>query len=242
MFDGTVKSMGSLVEDFVFTTTSSNLGFNYTSGELVYASHNSLYTELSWFYPSATSNYINRIVTYNYTDKVWTTGSLARTTYEDASVFENPYATKFEPTETPTTPVINGVSNGASYYFQHEVGVNEILNNGNTINPIAAFIESGEFDLDLDGNGGEYFMRISRFIPDFKNLQGTAKVTILLKNYPADTATSSSLGPFDVTISTTKVDTRARARLASVRIENLNVNENWRYGIFRVDIQPDGRR
>jgi hypothetical protein len=242
MFDGTVKSLGSLVEDFVFTTTSDNLGFNYNSGELVYAGHNNLYTELTWFYPSATSNFINRMVTYNYEDKVWTTGSLARTTYEDASVFESPYATEFVQTEAPTTPVINGVSNGASYYFEHEVGVNEVLNNGNTINPIPAFITSGEFDLDIDGNGGEYFMRISRFIPDFKNLEGTARVTILLKNYPADTATSSSLGPFDVTTSTTKVDTRARARLASVRIENLNVNENWRYGIFRVDIQPDGRR
>ena len=242
MFDGTVKSIGSLVEDFVFTTTANNLGINYSSSELVFGAHNSLYTELTWFYPSASSDYINRMVTYNYTDKVWTTGSLARTSYSDAHVFDKPYATKFVVADTPTTPVINGVSNGASYYFAQETGVNEVLNNGNTTNPIAAFIESGEFDLDIEGNGGEYFMRISRFIPDFKNLQGTAKVTILLKNYPADTATSSSLGPFDVTTSTTKVDTRARARLASVRIENLNINENWRYGIFRVDIQPDGRR
>ena len=242
MFDGTVKSIGSLVEDFVFTTTANNLGINYSSSELVFGAHNSLYTELTWFYPSASSDYINRMVTYNYTDKVWTTGSLARTSYSDAHVFDKPYATKFVVADTPTTPVINGVSNGASYYFAQETGVNEVLNNGNTTNPIAAFIESGEFDLDIEGNGGEYFMRISRFIPDFKNLQGTAKVTILLKNYPADTATSSSLGPFDVTTSTTKVDTRARARLAAVRIENLNINENWRYGIFRVDIQPDGRR
>ena len=242
MFDGTVKSIGSLVEDFVFTTTANNLGINYSSSELVFGAHNSLHTELTWFYPSASSDYINRMVTYNYTDKVWTTGSLARTSYADAHVFDKPYATKFVVADTPTTPLINGVSNGASYYFAQETGVNEVLNNGNTINPIAAFIESGEFDLDIEGNGGEYFMRISRFIPDFKNLQGTAKVTILLKNYPADTATSSSLGPFDVTTSTTKVDTRARARLASVRIENLNINENWRYGIFRVDIQPDGRR
>ena len=85
-------------------------------------------------------------------------------------------------------------------------------------------------------------MKIRRFIPDFKDLQGNAKVTILLRRYPADTQTSSTLGPFTVTSSTDKVDTRARSRLASVKIENDAINERWRYGVFRVDIQQDGRR
>jgi hypothetical protein len=116
MFDGTVKAMGSLVEDFVFTTTSDNQGFNFASGsELTYGTHNSLYQEITWFYATANSNYVNRSVTYNYGEQVWTTGSLARTVYSDAHVFDNPMATKFDLNTAPTLPVINGVSNGASY-------------------------------------------------------------------------------------------------------------------------------
>jgi len=242
VFDGTVKSMGSLVEDFVFTTTADNQGFNFANGsELTYGSHNSLYQEINWFYATANSSIINRSVTYNYGDQVWTTGSLARTTYTDAHVFDNPMATKFDTNTAPTSPVVQGVSNGASYLFNHEVGVNEVLDNGNTVNAISAYIESGDFDLD-EGGDGEYFMKIRRFIPDFKDLQGNAKVTILLRRYPADTQTSSTLGPFTVTSSTDKVDTRARSRLASVKIENDAINERWRYGVFRVDIQQDGRR
>ena len=42
--------------------------------------------------------------------------------------------------------------------------------------------------------------------------------------------------------STNKVDTRARARLAAVKVENDGLNESWRFGQFRFDIQPDGRR
>jgi len=85
-------------------------------------------------------------------------------------------------------------------------------------------------------------MRVSRFIPDFKDLQGNAKVTILLRRYPADVQTSSTLGPFTVNSSTDKIDTRARSRLAAVKIENDAVDDRWRYGVFRVDISPDGRR
>jgi len=241
MFDGTVKSMGSLVEDFVFTTTADNLGFNFSASELTYGSHNSLFGEITWFYASATSSYVNRSVTYNVGEQVWTTGSLARTSYADAHVFEDPMATKFDTSIAPTTPTVNGVSNGASYVFNHEVGTNEVLDNGNTVNAIAAYIESGDFDLDVDGDG-EYFMRVSRFIPDFKDLQGNAKVTILLRRYPADVQTSSTLGPFTVNSSTDKIDTRARSRLAAVKIENDAVDDRWRYGVFRVDISPDGRR
>lgn len=242
MFDGTVKSMGSLVEDFVFTTTGDNLGFNFSNAkELTYGAHNSLFQEITWFYASANSSYVDRNVTYNYGEKVWTTGTLARTAFTDANVFDHPVGVKFDLTEAPTRPTIQGVSNGASYVFNHEVGVNEVMANGGTINAIPSFIESGDFDLD-EGGDGEYFMKIRRFIPDFKHLEGNAKVTILLRRYPADTQTSSTLGPFTVSTSTQKVDTRARSRLASVKIENESLNERWRYGLFRVDIQPDGRR
>ena len=62
-------------------------------------------------------------------------------------------------------------------------------------------------------------LRLSRFIPDFKNLQGNAIVTIFLKNYPVDSGTSSQLGPFTINANTEKIDTRARGRLANIKIQ-----------------------
>jgi hypothetical protein len=246
VFDGTVKTLPSSVEGFVFTTTGGGLGLNFTNGESVFAGHNSLFTEINWFYPQETSTEIDRVVTYNYELKTWTTGSLARTTYEDAHVLEYPSATKFVSTLTPNTPVVNGITNGGSYVFAHEVGVNEVINltSTNITNiVIPAFIKSGDFDLDQDGDG-EFFIKVRRFIPDFKYIDGNAKVTLFFKAYPADVTSAlgeTTVGPFTVSSTTDKIDTRARGRLAAIKIENDALNTNWRYGIFRVDIQPDGR-
>jgi len=248
MFDGTVKDLPSLVEDFVFTTIGDdNLGINYTQGELVFAGSNNLFEEILWFYPKSGSNNVDRIVTFNYIDNTWTTGTLNRTTWNDASVFTLPYATKYVSTAVPTSPTVNGVSAGGSYYFAQETGVNEVLQlttTSTTSLAISAYVRSGDFDLDLDGDG-EYFTKIRRFIPDFKNLEGTAKVTIYLRSFPADTTTAQGetyIGPFTISTTTDKVDTRARARLVSLKIENDALGDTWRYGVFRVDIQPDGRR
>jgi hypothetical protein len=246
VFDGTVKTLPSSVEDFVFTTQGESLGLNFTNGELVFAGHNSLYTEISWFYPQANIAQNNRVVTYNYESQSWVTGSLSRTTYEDSHVLENPTASRYIDTLTPSTPIVNGVSNGGSYVFAHEIGVNEVINltSVTTTNiAISAFVKSGDFDLDIDGDG-EYFIKIRRFIPDFKYLDGNTKVTLFFKAYPADTTSAlgeTTVGPFTVTSTTDKIDTRARGRLAAIKIENDALDDNWRYGIFRVDIQPDGR-
>jgi hypothetical protein len=246
MYDGTVKDVESLVEDFVFTVKGTdNLGINFAAGEIVYAGLNTLYTEINWFYPKAGSTNIDRVTTLNYVDNTWTTGDLARTTWEDSKVFKFPYATKYEPNSIPTVPVINGATAGASYYFIQEKGKNEVLNlstGATSVSAVSAYVRSGDFELDQGGNG-EYFLKIRRFIPDFKNLEGTADVTIYLRSYPADTTVAKGetyIGPFTIDTSTDKVDTRGRARLASIKIESDAIDDNWRYGIFRVDIQPDG--
>jgi len=242
VFDGTVKSVPCLVEDFVFTNTGDNLGLNYSAGEQIYAGLNHLYEEINWFYPKNGSNIVDRVVTYNYQENTWTTGSLARTSWADATLFDNPYATEFSNTGTPTFPTIQGVTNtnGASTYYAHEVGVDQVDSVGNKT-AIPAFIQSGDFDLSVGGDG-EFFMSMRRFVPDFKRLVGDAQITISLRNYPTSTATSSPLGPFTITSSTDKVDTRARSRFASLKVANTSTDQSWRYGTFRADIQPDGMR
>ena len=254
VFDGTVKSLPCLVEAFVFTNDGDNLGINYSSNLLIYAEHNSLYSEVNWFYPSSNSQQIDRCVTYNYSENVWTTSSLARTSYIDQGVFDLPYATEYDKTALPNFS-IQGITAkyGASTYYEHEKGTDQVNSSGTT--SIDAFIQSGDFDITasrsalggttglVDYRGdGEFFMSVKRFIPDFKLLTGNSKVTLLLNDYPNNTASSSSLGPFTITSTTDKVDTRARGRLLALKIENDGTGETWRYGTLRLDAQPDGRR
>jgi hypothetical protein len=255
LFDGTVKSLPCLVEDFVFTTTGDNLGLNFNANDVIYAEHNTLYGEVNWFYPKSGSEQIDRCVTYNYNENVWTTSSLARTTYVDTGVFNVPYATEYNSTATPVFADILGITNtyGASTYYAHEVGTDQVNSSGTT--SINAFIQSGDFDItqrrsalggstglaDYRGDG-EFFMSVKRFIPDFKVLTGNSKITLLLNDYPNNTAASSPLGPFTITSTTDKIDTRARGRLVALKIENDSTGETWRYGTLRLDAQPDGRR
>jgi hypothetical protein len=239
VYDGTVKALPCLVEDFVFTNKGNNLGINYNSGEIVYAGLNHLYSEINWFYPKSGSEKVDRVVSYNYEENVWTTGSMDRTSWADATLYDNPYATEFNSTDTPTFPTIQGVTNvnGASTYYAHEVGNNEVSATG-VKTAIPAFIQSGDFNL----GEGEVFISMRRFVPDFKLLTGDAQITINLRDYPADGAVSSPLGPFTVNSSTDKIDTRARSRFASLKIANTSTDQNWRFGTFRADVQPDGMR
>jgi len=251
MFDGTVKQLPSLVEDFVFTTQGNALGINYDANQIAYGYHNSLYNEVGWYYAASGSQQINRNVIYNFLEQTWTTGSLSRTSYNDAHTYNLPYATEYTSNGTPTFPVINGVTNtfGSSEYWAHEIGVNEVDANGNAT-AIAAYVQSGDYDISvqqgLQGDG-ENIMRVSRFIPDFKNLSGNAKVTMFFRNYPAETEQSDSngplvTGPFTINTTTTFVSTRVRGRQVSIKIENDAVDETWRYGTLRLDVQAGGRR
>mgnify|MGYP003145400507 FL=1 len=255
VFDGTVKSLDCLVEDFVFSTDGDNLGINYDAADTVYSSPNALFTEINWFYPKSGSLQIDRCVTYNYSENVFTTSSLDRTSYQDQGVYSEPYATDYESTDVPVFSEISGITNlyGASIYYCHEKGDDQVNSSGTT--SINAFIKSGDWDItsrrsplgqmtgvaDYRGDG-EFFMSVKRFIPDFKYLRGNSTVTLFLNDYPDNAPVGSPLGPFTITKTTDKIDTRARGRLVAIQIANTSTGEAWRYGTFRLDAQPDGRR
>jgi len=251
MYDGTVKQLPSLVEDFVFTTQGNNLGYNADANQIAYAYHNSLYNEVGWYYAASGSTQINRNVVFNFLEQTWTTGSLARTAYSDNHTYALPYASQFTTNGTPSFPTINGVTNtfGSSKFWAHEVGVNEVDANG-VSTAITSYIQSGDYDLDAQqgmAGDGENIMRVSRFIPDFKNLSGNAKVTMFFRNYPNQAEQSDSngpliTGPFTCNSTTTYVSTRVRGRQVSLKIENDAVGESWRYGTLRLDIAAGGRR
>ena len=237
---GRVELMQCLVEDYVFED------INVNANQQIHVAVNALFGEITWFYPSSGSDYIDRSVTYNYLDSrpdllIWTTSSLARSTWTIEGVFSKPYATQYSASLTPTAPTIIGVSNGASYYWEHEKGNNELLFNG-TKNAIAAFIESGDYDISRDEGlqgQGEYLMRVSRIIPDFGSQTGDAKVYLNSKAFPNSAAISTS---YTVTTATTQVNTRKRARQIALKIGNLSTDQTWRMGTFRLDIHAGGRR
>ena len=225
-FDGSVQTIPCSVEDYVFT--------NIRLVPEVYAGVNADFNEISWFYPSSNSNEIDRVVIYNYMEKVWAIGTLSRTAWADKGVFAKPYGTEFLPSSTATeTPTVQGVTAGRGNLYAQESGKNA------DTSALAATLTSGDFFLEP---AGENLMSISRFIPDFKNLAGNVSVTIQLRDYPAQTKTGSSLGPFVINTSTTKKDCRARGRQAAINVANSALNETWRFGTFRADIKPAGRR
>jgi hypothetical protein len=252
-YSGQLQSMPCLVEDYVFED------INTTSRNLINAGLNNLFGEVSWYYCSDGSNVIDRVVTYNYLESVmlkkpiWYTGSLSRTSWADSSIFAKPHACYYTTGDDASFDVV-GNTDGITIYYEHETGTDQV-DAGGVVTAITANVLSGDFDItqkrsaqgqmigapDLRGDG-EYIMKIRRFLPDFISQAGDTRITLFLRNYPNNSSASSSLGPFTITSSTDKVDTRARARAIALKIENTSSSQNWKLGTFRLDIQPDGRR
>ena len=240
MFDGTVKSLPCSVEDFVYDQADT------TKGQQIYAGLNNQFTEVVWYYPSQGSDYNDQYVIFNYGEQikngVWYTGTEARTSWIDATIYPNPIATKFDSTSSGRFPVIIGQSGlGQTTLFEHDVGTDQVNPDGTTT-AVTSFIKSFDFDLNLQGTAGEVFLAMRRFLPDFKDLQGNAKITLAVKRYPQDSETTTTLSPFTINSSTQKKDTRARGRFCNIKIENEDISESWRFGTLRLDLQPDGRR
>ncbi len=248
-YNGQLKSMVCLVEDFVYDS------LNSVPRDLINCGLNNLFGEINWFYCSANSTTIDRVVTYNYIDSspkrpIWTTGTLNRSAWQDSAVYEKPHATYYTPTDNNSFDVTGNVD-GSSIYYQHETGTDE-ENAGGAITAVTANILSGDFDItqkrstsgqvvgtpDMRGDG-EFIMRISRFIPDFIDQTGNTQISFTTRNYPNSTPTTTN---FTATSATTFKSTRLRARSIALKVSNTGTNENWKIGTFRLDISPGGRR
>ena len=227
VFDGTVKKLPCTVQDYVFKD------LNFTQAQKVHVGINTQFNEVTWWYCTADNDYIDRFVTYNYLEQVWSVGTMPRTAWADLGTYSNPLATTFDPDSTAATiSTINGLTAGRSRIFNQENGAN---GDGQ---PILAYVKSGYFDI----GDGDQVLFMKRFIPDFKNQEGNLTVRLLLRLYPQAPATPSSLDPYIIEPSTQKVDTRARGRQVALQIESSDIDTRWRFGTMRVDIQPDGLR
>jgi len=227
IFDGTTKKLPCTVQDFVFKD------LNLVQSQKVFAGLNALFNEVTWWYPTAQSEYIDRYVSYNYVENTWQIGTMARTAWQDVGVYNRPLGVEFQPTgDEPTITPIQGLTAGRAVVYTQETGVNAVGT------PLTAYLKSGYFDI----GDGEEVMLMKRFIPDFKRQVGDLTVNLLLHYYPQSDESVGSLDPYVITPDTPKVDTRVRGRQIAILITSNAVNADWRFGTLRIEIQPDGRR
>lgn len=216
VYNGSVQPLPCSVKDFVF----SNL--NQDQAYKVFAAENNDYNEVTWFYPVGSDDTeITNYVTYNYSENLWSVGTLSRGAWAGGTTRQYPLA----------TTAIDGDNN---YLYEQEVGYDA---DGEAM---TAYIESG----DLEMAEGEYLMFMSRIIPDFtfNGDQSDASANIVIKgsDFPLETATTLSTSV--VTPSSTQSYVRNRARHSIVRVESTGSGYGWRLGDLRFDMQPDGRR
>ena len=223
VYNGAVQKVPCTLRDFVFSD------FNTLQAEKVFAGVNSSFSEVWWFYPSSSSNEIDKYVIYNYQQQIWYYGSLNRTAWLDRGVNELPTAASTD-----------------YYLYNHETGDDD----GSTdpVTAITAHIESSQMDI----GEGDQFSFINRIIPDltFRNSDIGKKATLSLKarNFPggnylqSDSTDISKTATVPVEQFTNDAFIRLRGRSFALRVESTETGISWRLGSPRVDIRPDGRR
>ena len=218
IYNGSVQKLPCNVLNYVFSDINQSQAFK------INAFTNTKENEVGWFYPSSTSNEVDRYVIYNFQDKVWYYGQLSRTAWLDSGVESFPQATS------------------TSKLFQHEIGFND---DGSPMTGV--FIESSDFDLG-DGDSFQFIRRILpdvRFIEDPNN--GSVNLVVKTRNGNGDTLSTKSTS--EVKSDTNQLHIRARARQAVLRLESNddavndgNLSVGWRLGATRMDIKQDGRK
>lgn len=221
-YSGSAQRLPCTVLDHVFGDINLDQGFK------IFATNVPQHNEIIWFYPSASSDEIDRYVTYNYLENIWsigtTTDGFTRTAWNPAYINNYPLAAgKLD-------------STNSNYLYNHEFGYSA---DGSDF---TAFIESSDFDLDP---AGEKFMFISKIIPDLQyrgssDTGNTVTFTIKGRDYPLQDL--STLSTVSVTPSSTFTNTRARSRQSAIRIESTADNFGWRLGDIRLELRQDGRR
>jgi hypothetical protein len=224
LFDGSVKKLPCTVEQFVFNN------INQTASENAFAGHNGEFNEIIWFYARTGSDQINAVVVYNYLEGTWWTGTLARTSWIDREIYDNPIGTQYLANTTANNETILGLTAGATQIYLHEQG------NDADGEAMDAYLKSGAVQIGQ----GDDFSFVSKLIPDIQNQSGTLNLDFEFLRYPNDANAVTKSTSF--TSGTEKVDLRGRGRQFTANIVSNTTGTAWRLGTMRFDIQPDGRR
>ena len=219
VYAGQTSPLPCTVKDKVF------LDFNFEDKDKVHVGLNTEFSEIIWFYPTSGSTDVDAYVAYNYTEKVWYYGTLARDAWLDRGIRQLPLAT------------------GGTYLYNHETGYDD---DGSAM---TSFIESAPMDI----GDGDKFVSIKQLIPDI-TFEGSTSVnpavsfTIKAKthsgaNYDqsgSNTTQRSATSPVEQF--TNKLDYRIRGRSFAIRVESTDEGSKYKLGTPRVDVREDGRR
>jgi hypothetical protein len=229
MYDGRVQTLNCDLRRFVFQDLNQNENLQ------VFAGTNEGFNEVWWFYCGAGTDAVGKYVVYNYLEKVWYYGTMARTAWLDSGLLNFPIAATY----------LNNI-------VQHEDGIND--NSTATTAALNAYIASSEFDI----GDGHNFGFIWRVLPDltFENstTDGSGNpAQVIMSLYPMQSSGSGVGTPgvdtvykgsnYNITEEFTGiVYTRVRGRQIIFKIGSNQVGTAWQLGAPRIDIRPDGRR
>jgi hypothetical protein len=229
-YDGRVQTMRCDLLRHIFQD------INLAQASQVLAGTNEGFNEVWWFYCSQNSTAIDLYVIYNYSEDVWSYGTLGRTAWLDSGLRDHPIAATY------------------SYNLvDHEQGYDD--NVSGTPAAINAVIGSAEFDID----DGDHFGFVWRMLPDitFRGSTTTSpQVTMTL--IPMQNSGSGYNNPIsvggnsDATVTRTstsvieqftgQVYVRVRGRQMIIQVESTQLGCAWQLGSPRIDIKQDGRR
>ena len=230
MYDGRTQPLKCDVRKYIFND------FNTAQYSQVFSGTNESFHEVWWFYCSDGETNIDKYVIYNYLDKIWYYGTLARTAWLDSGLRDSPLA---------ATYTLNLVD--------HESGVDD--NQTTSTAAIAAFIESSDFDI----GDGDRFSLVNRVVPDVSFDGSTATnpaATITLhalassgsgRNSPVseggvNNAAVTRTATSPVEVFTDLINIRVRGRQLSMKFSSSATGVTWQLGTPRLDIRADGRR
>lgn len=231
MYDGRVQTLQCDLRKYIYQDINSTQYLQYFSGT------NEGFNEIWWFYASSSSPTIDRYVVYNYLERIWYYGTMARTAWVDAGLRDYPVAATYS-------------NNLVNHEFGNDDNVSGIPQ------AINAYIESAEFDIQ-DGHNIGFVWRV---LPDItfsgtSNTNPNPSVTMTLipmmnsgsgYNSPQSQGGSSSAAVTRTSTTTIEqftgqVYTRVRGRQLILKVESTDLGSAWQLGAPRIDIRPDGR-
>jgi len=228
-YDGRIQTLNCDLRRFIFQD------INLTQESQVFAGTNEGFNEVWWFYCSADVTAVDRYVVYNYQEKVWYYGTMARTAWLDSGLQPSPLAATY------TYNLVN-----------QEQGLDD--KETATTTAINAYISSSEFDI----GDGHNFGFVWRVLPDLTfedsvnsptGVLPTVTMTLYGLANSGSGQTSTAAQPvvkgntYVLTEEFTgQIFTRMRGRQMIFKIGSNQIGTAWQLGAPRIDIRPDGRR
>ena len=230
MYSGRVETLPCTLRSYVYNDINMSQSFQFFAGT------NEGFNEVWWYYCSANSITIDKYVVYNYLERVWYYGTLARTAWLDSPLRVEPMATTY-----------------ANQLLYHEVGVDD--GTTNPPSPITCFVQSADFDI----GDGHNFGFVWRLIPDVTFDGSTVNAptldfTVRPRQFPGSNygnannpeviSSISYAGQrtYNVQQFTEQVYVRIRGRQMAFKVGSDTLGTAWQLGVPRIEVRPDGRR